>query len=69
MIAMIHSPSIVIHLKISKAKSTKMMNCACVSFTLESGELPGKGTVYRVDPKSIVPICNSKYNVGFEGKK
>ena len=52
-----------------QAKNTKMMNCACVSFTLESGDLPGKGTTYRVDPSSIVPVCNKRYNVEFEGKK
>ena len=35
------------------AKSKKMANCGAVGFTLQAMEIPGRGTVFRIDDKSV----------------
>ena len=49
-----------------EAKVSKMVNCGAVGFTLTQGEVDGK-LLYRIDPKSIVPIFGPKSDKNPEG--
>ncbi len=37
-----------------QAKDRKLVNCGAVAFKLQAFEAPGSGTVFRIDPESIV---------------
>lgn len=36
------------------AKDKKLVNCGAVAFTLQAFEAPARGTVFRIDPESVV---------------